>query len=68
MTSMTAYEAEDVYISHIDQPYGKRFADTVGRFQEGFLRDKVCRDLDEAYARAVDAAVRLVPAMKGVTR
>ncbi len=57
--------AEDIYLAHIDQPYGKRFAETVGRFQEGFLRDKVCRDLDSAFAKAVDAAVRLLPAMQG---
>lgn len=61
---MTSYDANDTYLSHIDQPYGQRFADTVGRFQEGFLRDEVCRDLDDAFARAVDAAVRLVPVMK----
>lgn len=61
---MTPYDAEDIYISHIDQPYGAMLADTVGRFQEGFLRDKVCRDLDEAFAKAVDAAIRLLPAIK----
>lgn len=55
---------DTVYIYHIDQPYGERFAATVGRLQEGFLRDKVCTDLDDAFARAVDAAVRLVPVFK----
>lgn len=55
---------DDLYLAHVDQPYGKRFAATVGRFQEGFLRDRVCDDLDDAFARAVDAAVRLVPALK----
>ncbi len=56
--------ADDIYLDHIDQPYGKRFAATVRRFQEGFLRDRVCTDLDDAFARAVDAAVRLVPALE----
>jgi len=55
---------DDLYLAHVDQPYGKRFAETVGRFQEGFLRDRVCDDLDDAFARAVDAAVRLVPVFK----
>lgn len=57
-------DADDIYASHVDQPYGRQFAETVGRFQEGFLRDKVCRDLDDAFARAVDAAVRLIPVLK----
>lgn len=61
---MTHASAEDTYLDHIDQPYGKRFAATVGRFQEGFLRDKVCTDIDDAFARAVDAAERLVPVFK----
>ena len=61
---MTSYEAEDVYLDHIDAPYGKQFSAIVGRFQEGFLRDKVCKTLDEAFAKAVDAAVRMVPAMR----
>ena len=56
-------DAEDTYIAHIDTPYGKQFAATVGRFQEGFLRDKT-PDLDEAFALAVDAAVRLLPVIK----
>lgn len=55
---------DDLYLHHVDQPYGERFANAVGRFQEGFLRDGVCDDLDDAFARAVDAAVRLVPALK----
>ena len=57
-------DAEDIYLSHIDQPYGKVFAATVGRFQEGFLRDKVCRDIDDAFSKAVDAAVRLLDVIK----
>lgn len=60
---MTAYDAEDFYLAHVDQPYGKVWAETVGRFQEGFLADKVCRDLDDAFAMAVDAAQRLLPAI-----
>jgi hypothetical protein len=42
----------------------KEFAAAVGRFQEGFLRDKVCRDLDSAFVKAVDTASRLLPAMQ----
>ena len=61
---MNEYDAEDVYLSHVDKPYGKEWAETVGRFQEGFLRDKVCLDLDEAFAKAVDTAQRLLPAIK----
>ena len=60
---MTTYDAEDIYLSHIDKPYGDKFAAVVGRFQEGFLRDKVCKDIDTAFAKAVDAAVRLLPAI-----
>ena len=61
---MTAYDADDVFIENADQPWGKEWAETVGRFQEGFLRDKVCKDLDEAFARAVETALRLLPAIK----
>ncbi len=56
-------DAESIYLDHIDQPYGKYFAATVGRFQEGFLRDKT-DDLDEAFALAVDAAVRSLTVIK----
>ena len=59
--TITACEAEDIYLAHVDEAYGADWADTVGRFQEGFLRDGVCRDLDDAFARAVDTARRLLP-------
>jgi len=62
--TMTAYDALNVYLMHVDKPYGKEWADTVGRFYEGFLRDKVCRDLDSAFAKAVDTAQRLLPVIK----
>ena len=61
---MTAADPTDTYLSHVDQPYGNRYAATVGRFQEGFLRDKVCTDLDQAFAKAVDATERLIPVLK----
>ena len=61
---MTYDQATDFYIAQIDLPHGKAFADTVGRFQEGFLADRVTSDLDEAFRRAVDAAARLLPAIK----
>ena len=57
---MTRDEAEDFYLAQIDQPHGKRFAATVGRFQEGFLADKVTRDIDEAFRRAVEASAKFV--------
>jgi hypothetical protein len=61
---MTNCQAIDIYMDHVDQPYGKEWAKTVGRFQEGFLRDKVCRDLDTAFTKAVDTSLRLLPAIK----
>lgn len=61
---MTHYEAEDIYVIHIDEPYGKIFANVVGNFQEGFLRDKVCRDVDAAFARAVETALKMLPVIK----
>jgi len=61
---MTAHDAENIYLAHIDEPYGAEYAATVGRFQEGFLADKVSTDLDDAFARAVDCAERLLPAIK----
>ena len=61
---MDICKANDLYIGHIDQPYGDVYAQTVGRFQEGFLHDKVCADLDEAFARAVDCAERALTIIK----
>lgn len=61
---MTIADAENTYIAHMMGPDGDKFAAAVGRFQEGFLRDKVCKDIDAAFAKAVDAAVRLLPAMQ----
>ena len=65
---MTGYESEtrahDTYIAHTSQPYAKHYAAGVGRFQEGFLRDKVCADLEDAFVRAVDTCERLLPAIK----
>lgn len=61
---MTAYDAEDRYLSHVDQPYGKRYAAIVGQRQEAMLRDKTCRDLDEAFARAVESTEQLIPVLK----
>lgn len=57
-------DAHDIYASRVDEPFGEVYADTVGRFQEGFLRDKVCSDLDDAFERAVDCAERLLPVIK----
>lgn len=52
------------YIAQIEQPHGKRFADAVGRFQEGFLANRVTTNIDVAFERAVEAAARLMPAIK----
>lgn len=62
--SMTLNQAHDAYISEIDLPHGKAYAETVGRFQEGFLADGVTADLDEAFRRAVDTTTRLLPVIK----
>lgn len=56
-------DADDIYHEHVDQPYGKHFVATVRQFQDCFLRDKT-DDLDEAFAMAVDSAVRLLPTIK----
>jgi len=56
-------DPDDLYARHVDQPYGAAYAAAVARFQEGFLRDRVCRDLDSAFARAVETAERLLPAI-----
>lgn len=61
---MNIETAEDHYIANLDKPWGRDFAATVGRFQDGFLRDNVCRDCDEAFARAVAVTLRLLPAIK----
>ena len=61
---MTIDDAHDAYIANIDQPHGKVYAGTVGRFQEGFLSDGVTDDIDEAFCRAVDAASRVMMIIK----
>jgi hypothetical protein len=45
-------------------PHGKIYAAAVRRFQHNFLRERVCTDLDEAFARAVDTCERLIPVFK----
>lgn len=60
---MTLDEAHDFYIAQSDLPHGREFAAMVGRFQEGFLKDRVTRDIDEAFRRAVEASAKLLPAM-----
>lgn len=54
---MTSDQAHSIYLARVDHPHGKAYAATVGRFQEGFLRDKT-GDLEEAFALAVEAAER----------
>ncbi len=54
----------ETYQRHRQSGYGRAYARTVGRFQEGFLRDKVCTDLDAAWERAIEATERLVPVIK----
>ena len=48
--------------NQIDAPHGREFAASVGRFQEGFLKDRVTRDIDEAFRRAVQTCAKLAPA------
>ena len=52
------------YLKHASAPYGKLFADTVVRFQVGFFAEGVCPDADSAFDRAVETAIRLLPAIK----
>ena len=54
----------DIYIGHVDSPYGMYYAECVGRYQEGFLRDGACNDLDAAFARAVDVCERAIAIIK----
>jgi hypothetical protein len=61
---ITLDQAHDLYMANVDTPHGELFAQTVGRFQEGFLRDRVTNDLEEAFRRAVDCTMRLLPAIK----
>jgi hypothetical protein len=67
MNSMTYDEAEDLYISQIDLPHGSMFAASVGRFQEGFLADRVTDDLDEAFRRGVECAAKFIEIFKAKT-
>ena len=53
----------ETYMAHVAKPYGATYAAAVRRYQEGFLKDRVCRDLDAAFARAVETAERLVSAI-----
>ena len=56
-----------IYDNHISQPYGEVYADRVRRFQDGFLRDRVCkgpRRLDDAFERAVETCERLLPVIR----
>ena len=53
----------DLYIDRCDE-IGSIYADTVGRYQDGFLADGVTSDLDAAFCRAVDTAERLLPVLR----
>jgi hypothetical protein len=61
---MTHEEAITAYNANIDLPHGDTFYNVTGRFQENFLREGVTSDCDEAFRRAVECAVKLLPAMK----
>ncbi len=61
---MTYETAITTYISRIEEAFGSVYADTVGRFQEGFLADKVVSDLDDAFVKAVDCAERSLAIIK----
>lgn len=53
--------ATDFYMDNVDMPYGSRFAETVGRFQERFL--EATGDIDEAFIKAVETAKLMLPAI-----
>lgn len=53
-----------VYARHADAAYGRYYAACVGRFQEGFLKDRVCRDIDAAFERAVEVCEASIVAIK----
>ena len=63
----TGMDHRSIYDNHISAPYGHVYADCVGRFQDGFLRDRVCkgpRRLDDAFERAVETCERLLPVIR----
>jgi hypothetical protein len=64
MTLNEAHEAYNAVCLSEGPEIGKAYADTVGRFQEGFLADGVTDDIDEAFRRAVDTTERLLPAIR----
>ena len=51
------------YSRHADQPYGKRYAATVHRFQQSFM-DDLGLNLDAAFERAVNTTERLIEVIK----
>lgn len=60
---MTFKQANDLYMERTllaPEVWADEYAATVGRFQEGFLKDKVCKDVDSAFARAVEAVEKFV--------
>jgi len=61
---MTIDQATAAYNAEIDLPHGAIYAAAVRRFQRGFIKDRVCTDIDEAFARAVDACQRLIPVFR----
>jgi hypothetical protein len=61
---MTIDQAHTAYNAQIDLPHGAIYAAAVRRFQRNFMSERVCRDLDEAFARAVDACERLIPVFR----
>lgn len=51
-----------IYIGHIDQPYGNKYAATVGRFQDIYLRNGL--ELQDAFDRAVKQAETMIPSFR----
>lgn len=55
-----------IYCERIDGPRGHEYAAMVGRFQEGFLKDRVFKGrdrLEKAFNRAVEVAEVMMPAI-----
>lgn len=52
------------YMDHAMSNYGDIYTKAVGRYQEGFIRDKVCKDVDAAFCKAVEVCEKLIHVFK----
>ena len=56
--------AKQKYLKHKNTTYGDIYESSVKRFQEGFLKDKVCNDIDHAFEKAVEVCEKLIKIFK----